>query len=93
MLYRNLFCVPVIKMCPKVIASPLYAFSAYEGFARHALLSDSRATCIGISEIQTSKTHLWRLQLWHFEVSLSNLTHLLVRKRGPLNVFRIRMVD
>lgn len=31
-----------------------------------------------------------KIQLWHFEVSLSNLTHLPVKKSGPLNVFQVK---
>lgn len=42
MLYLDLLCASVSKMCPKVIASSLYAISAYESFHRTALLSDSR---------------------------------------------------
>ena len=45
MLYPDLFCASVSKMCPKVITSPLYIISAYEMFHKNALLSDSRKIC------------------------------------------------
>ena len=40
MLYLDLFCASVSKMCPKVIASLLYAILAYKKFPRNALLLD-----------------------------------------------------
>ena len=41
-LYLDLFCASVSKICPKVIASSLYTISAYERFHGNTLLSDSR---------------------------------------------------
>ena len=41
MLYLDLFCVSISKMCPKVIASSLYTILAYKRFPGDALLSDS----------------------------------------------------
>ena len=37
MLYLDLFCASVSKMCPKVIDSSLYTISAYESLHRNAL--------------------------------------------------------
>ena len=39
-LYLNLFCASIGMMCPKVIASALYAILAYESFHRSILLLD-----------------------------------------------------
>ena len=41
MLYLDLFCASVRKMGPKVIASSVYAISAFKRFHRNVQLSDS----------------------------------------------------
>lgn len=45
-LYLDLFCTFIGKMCPKVIASSLYFISAYADFQRNTLVLDSRETYI-----------------------------------------------
>lgn len=43
MLYLDLFCAPVSKMCPKVIAYFLYAtISASESFPKNTVVLDAR---------------------------------------------------
>ena len=41
MLYLDLFCAWLSKMCLKTTASPLYAISAYGNFHRNGLLLDN----------------------------------------------------
>ena len=49
-LYLDLFCTSVSKMCSKVIVFSLYAVLAYESFHRNALLSNSRGTLYWVSD-------------------------------------------
>ena len=58
-------------MCPKVIASSLYAISAYEEFHRNALLSHSRgklcvcvSVCVCVCVMRTVKIY----SLSHFQI-------------------------
>ena len=50
MLYLNLFCASIRKMCPEVIASSLDAILVYEKFHRNALLSESGKISIRTSD-------------------------------------------
>ena len=62
MLYLDLFCAFVSRMCPKVIVSLLYAISAYERFHRNTLLSDSGGNLYGFSvEVATANVLSERL--------------------------------
>lgn len=45
-LYLHLFCAPVSKMHPMVIAPSLYAVLAFERFHKNGLISKSGETCI-----------------------------------------------
>ena len=60
MLYLDLFCASIYKMCLKVISSLLYAISAYERFHKNALLVDWRGNL-----------HLSKLSIWRTAAELS----------------------
>ena len=49
-LYLDLFCTPVSKMCSKVIIFSLYAVLVYKRFHRNALLLDNRGTMYWVSD-------------------------------------------
>ena len=62
MLYLDLFCGSVSKICPAVIASSLFAILAYKRFHRNARLLYSRETCI-IADQKGNVINLKSIQL------------------------------
>ena len=44
MLHLDLYFASINKMCPKVLASSLYAILPYERFHRNALISENRGS-------------------------------------------------
>lgn len=58
MLYLDFFCATISKMVVKVIASSLYAFSAYKRLYWNALLSDSAENLHVFLDLPSKNTKL-----------------------------------
>ena len=89
-LYRDVCCASVGKMCPKVIASSLYTISAYGRFHRHALLSESGGTLYTNNEstsiILLSSPHLrWNIKRTTTQTAFMYILQLEIKSVNKMN--------
>lgn len=61
-LYLHLFCAPISRLCPKVIASTLYTILVHEKFKRNTLLLDSGGNQDSGFSIYINSDHSFRSQ-------------------------------